>query len=131
MLCDRTVVRRLTHLIVLAAFIFSCGGQWYLLQGVAWANMIRQYSGVVPLAQAVHMTFSGQYPCSLCKAIAEEKESENAKFALIKKQEKKIVSLSVEFARPLKNFISFRFVSSEQFFQTRVDSPPTPPPRFA
>ena len=67
-------MRRLTHLVVLVAFIFSCGGQWVVLQGLAWANMVREYSEVVPLQQAVKMTLSGEYPCPLCKAIAEKKQ---------------------------------------------------------
>jgi hypothetical protein len=66
-------MRRLTHLLVLAAFIFSCGGQWAAFQAIAWANMIREYSEMVPLTQAVQMTFSGRYPCAICKAIAQER----------------------------------------------------------
>src|SRR5271155_1916960 len=72
-------MRRLTHFIVLAAFIFSCGGQWYALQCIAWVKMISDYSQMVPLSQAVSMTFSGQYPCAICKALAEKKNSENQK----------------------------------------------------
>ena len=53
-------MRRLTHLIVLAAFIFSCGGHWYLLQGIAWIKMIRDYSQFVPVNEAVSMTLSGK-----------------------------------------------------------------------
>ena len=63
-------MRRLTLLVVLVAFIFSCGGQWPVLQCIAWVNMVREYSEIVPLAKAVEMTFSGQNPCAICKAIA-------------------------------------------------------------
>ncbi len=56
-------MRRLTFFTVLVAFVFSCGGQWPVLQGVAWANMVREYSEAVPFTQAVQMTFSG--PVSL------------------------------------------------------------------
>ncbi len=57
-------MRRLTHFIVLAAFVFSLGGHWYLLQGLAWVNMVREYSQMVPLTQAVEMTLSGNRPKS-------------------------------------------------------------------
>ena len=72
-------MRRLTHLVVLLAFVFSCGGQWAAIQCVAWANMIRDYSQMVPLAQAMKMTFSGDYPCAICKALAEKKNSDQQK----------------------------------------------------
>src|SRR5476649_2915270 len=82
-------MRRLTHLFVLAAFIFSCGGQWYALQCVAWVKMIHDYSQMVPFTEAVSMTFSGKYPCAICQAIAEKKQSENNKVCSIEKYEKK------------------------------------------
>ena len=63
-------MKRLTHLIVLAAFIFSCGGHWYLLQGIAWVKMVQDYAQFVPVAEAVSMTLSGKYPCAICQAIA-------------------------------------------------------------
>ncbi len=83
-LCDTMRMRRITCAIILAAFVFSCGGNWAVLQGIAWANMIREYSEVVPLAQAVQMTLSGEYPCVMCKAIAEKKSSEQQKSLTLK-----------------------------------------------
>ena len=124
-------MRRVTFLVVLVAFVFSCGGQWVVLQGVAWANMIREYSEMVPFSQAVHMTFSGQYPCAICKAIAEKKEQENAKLAFLFKQETKMISTGLEV--PALRFASSpqTFLVRKAFFQTRSEAPPTPPPRFA
>ena len=124
-------MRRLTLFVVLVAFTFSCGGQWPVLQGVAWANMIREYSEMVPLSQAVQMTFSGQYPCPLCKAIAEKKQEENTKFAATFKHEKKLFSHGfVVEARSIAVSPQI-FAIREPFFQTRSEAPPTPPPRFA
>jgi hypothetical protein len=124
-------MRRVTFLVVLVAFVFSCGGQWVVLQGIAWANMIREYSGMVPIAQAVQMTFSGQYPCALCKAIAEKKEQDNAKLAFLFKQEKQFLPPSLEVPSPRITPSPLTFGVREVFFQTRSDVPPTPPPRFA
>ncbi len=55
-------MRRLAYIIVLGAFFFSSGGHWYLLQRIAWINMIRSYAEVVPLSEAVRMTFSDEHP---------------------------------------------------------------------
>jgi len=124
-------MRRITLLVVLVAFTFSCGGQWPVLQCVAWANMIREYSEMVPLTQAVQMTFSGQYPCSMCKAIAEKKHEENTKIAVMYKHEKKVVSPLLSFKRRTVTVSAQTFVSREQFFEFRSEAPPTPPPRLA
>jgi hypothetical protein len=124
-------MRRLTLLVVLVAFTFSCGGQWPILQCVAWANMIREYSQVVPLTQAVQMTFSGQYPCTLCKVIAEKKQSENDRIAFLFQHEKKIFCPGFNIAARLPAVVPPQFALIDSLFQTRTEAPPTPPPRLA
>jgi hypothetical protein len=123
------VMRRLTHILVLAAFVFSCGGQWYVLQCVAWVKMLHDYSQMVPFAEAVGMTFSGQYPCEICKAIAEKKQSENDKICSLEKYEKKFFPpIAVVLARPKGT--PFRYADYLSFLQVRSEPPPTPPPRL-
>jgi hypothetical protein len=124
-------MRRLTLLAVLVAFVFSCGGQWYVLQGIAWVNMIREYSQMVPFSQAVEMTLSGQYPCSICKAIAEKQRDENAKMASLDKLEKKALSPGFAWRQPERPADIFHFAAHSQFLVTRSDAPPVPPPRCA
>ena len=123
-------MRRLTHLVVLAAFIFSCGGQWYALQGVAWIKMLHDYAQVVPFTEAVSMTFSGQYPCEICKAIAEKKQSENDKICSVEKIEKKFFP-PVAVALTRLDAVSFQYADHPSFLQVRTEPPPTPPPRLA
>ena len=122
------VMRRLTHLIVLVAFVFSYGGQWGVLQCFAWANMIRDYSQMVPLTQAVQMTFSGEYPCPICKAIAEKKSSEQQKALTLEKYEKKF-PLPVPIALAIPKVSTFQYGDCLVFFRSRVETPLTPPPR--
>ena len=123
-------MRRLTHIIVLVAFIFSCGGQWYVLQCIAWVNMLHDYAQMVPFTKAVSMTFSGKYPCEICKALAEKKQSENDKIYSLDKYEKK-------FFPPNATAVAERLATSFQYpafvssLSVRVESPPTPPPRQA
>ena len=121
-------MRRLTHLIVLVAFLFSCGGQWAAFQVIAWGNMIREYSEMVPLAQAVQMTFSGQYPCAICKAIAERKSAEQQKALTLLKAEKKF-PLPVVVALVPRKITGVVYLDPVFVFSSRVESPPTPPPR--
>ena len=123
-------MRRLTQSLVLAAFMFSCGGHWCVLQGVAWIGMIHQYSQVVPLAEAVSMTFSGKYPCALCKAIAEKKESERLQLCAVEKYEKKFFS-PVVVPRTDLLVVPLQYPDYLISLQIRTEPPPTPPPRFA
>jgi hypothetical protein len=127
-LCDIIRMRRLTHWIILVAFVFSCGGQWGAFQVIAWGNMIREYSEMVPLAQAVQMTFSGQYPCAICKAIAERKSAEQQKEVSLLKAEKKFpLPVVVALAPPMITDVAY--FEPVFAFSSRVESPPTPPPR--
>jgi len=121
-------MRRLTHIIVLAAFVFSCGGQWYVLQCVAWVKMLHDYAQMVPFTEAVSMTFSGHYPCEICKAIAEKKQSENDKICSLEKYEKKFFP-PVEVALVQPVVASFQYGEHLNSLQTRSEPPPTPPPR--
>jgi hypothetical protein len=123
-------MRRLTHLVVLAAFIFSCGGQWYALQCVAWINMIHDYSQVVPFTEAVGMTFSGKYPCAMCKALAEKKQQQNDKIASVDKDAKKFFARAAdEVEGPLA--AALQYPDFRNALQTRAEAPPSPPPRSA
>jgi hypothetical protein len=121
-------MRRLTHFIVLAAFVFSLGGHWYLLQGIAWVNMVREYSQMVPFTTAVSMTLSGQYPCPICKAIAEKKNSEQEKTIVLDKYDKKFCPpVAVAFtAPPVSDFTHATVTNS---LRPWSEPPPTPPPR--
>ena len=123
-------MRRGAVLLVLVAFIFSSGGQWTVLQCMAWANMVREYSQVVPLGQAVQMTFSGQYPCALCKAIADKRSSDDTKAFTQSKQDKPIVAPGFTF-RPRLTVDAPAFPAGrDPFLQFRIEAPPVPPPRL-
>jgi hypothetical protein len=128
--CQTLSMRRLTHIVVLAAFVFSCGGQWYALQCVAWVKMLHDYSQMVPFTQAVSMTFSGQYPCEICKALAEKKQAENDKICSLSKYDKKFFP-PVAAELPLRIATSIHYAVYLSSLQFLTEPPPTPPPRQA
>jgi hypothetical protein len=123
-------MRRGTVIVVLVAFLFSCGGQWTVLQCVAWANMIREYSQVVPLGEAVKMTFSGRYPCAMCKAIADRKNSENSKACTLAKYDKAIVAPGFTLRTRAGDEAPAFAIGRQKNLQFRVEAPPVPPPRL-
>lgn len=85
---------------------------------------------MVPFTEAVSMTFSGKYPCSMCKAIAKKKSSEQQKTLSVEKFDKKLFSLDT----PSTSFLYFSNFSypnvAGSFHPERNDSPPIPPPRL-
>lgn len=81
--------RRLLGCIVMTAALFlSVGGHLALLQGVAWATMIRDYSRTGSVTAAMEKTFDGKHPCAMCKKIAAQR-SHDEKAPVTVKAEKK------------------------------------------
>jgi len=88
-------VRRLIGCIVMMAALFlSAGGHLALLQGVAWATMIRDYSHAGSMTAALEKTFDGKHPCPLCKRITAERSHEQKAPATVKAEKKAEVFLS-------------------------------------
>jgi hypothetical protein len=54
------------------------GGQWLMLQSVAWLNMVRDYSQSSTLSRALAKTFDGNHPCPLCRFIQKEKSAQHS-----------------------------------------------------
>ena len=123
---------RILGLFFMAMAIFSlAGGHWALLQGVAWANMIHEYSAHDSLQAAIGKTFSGNYRCSLCKKIAEAKQKEKKSTAALDISQKiKISFWSNTSAKPI---LSARAGCYPQIISSHYrglsEEPPTQPPR--
>ena len=110
--------------------VLAVGGHWVILQSVAWVRMTVSFSQVAPLDQALKMTFGGEHPCSLCKAVKEGKQSE-------RETERRAID------RKLDWFFPERFLVIHQPIQrppalaaaepilSRKEAPPRPPPKVA
>lgn len=70
------LVRRLGCVMMAMALFLVAGGHWAMLQGVAWATMMKDFSRAGSLTQAVGKTFDGKHPCAMCKRIAAARTSE-------------------------------------------------------
>jgi len=60
------VRRRISIIALCLAWLCANGTIWNVVQVVAWAKMFRDYSQVMPVAQALQITFDGSAPCELC-----------------------------------------------------------------
>lgn len=82
------IIRSTCSLLMAAALFLSVGGHLALLQGVAWATMIRDYSRTGSVTAAVEKTFDGKHPCAMCKKIAAQRAHEEKAPVTVKVEKK-------------------------------------------
>ena len=70
------MARRLAILICALAVFQVLGGPLAALQTIAWVRMAVTYSHDDGVGAGIAKTFDGEHMCSLCKAIAKKRESE-------------------------------------------------------
>jgi hypothetical protein len=74
------MLHRLTKALVVLALTVSLSAPWTFLQSIAWTGMLYSYTKEAGFSRAVSMTFDGEHPCPLCKAIekgrAQEREQD-------------------------------------------------------
>ena len=119
-------------LICLALFGLA-GGHWAVLQAIAWAQMLRDYSKNSPITEAIAKTFSGRSPCGMCTKISEERQKEEraptaAKFD--KKAEVFLAAMCDALKRPESDDYSY-LDPDENAPIERSEAPPAPVPIFA
>jgi hypothetical protein len=69
-------VRFVRFIFVFGALLHLGGGHWGVLQGIAWAKMLVEYSQADGLRDGIVKTFDGEHPCEMCKSISKGRESE-------------------------------------------------------
>lgn len=130
-----SVLRKLGLLFAALALFSVAGGHWAVLQTVAWAGMLHDYTQRTgSVAMAVEQSFDGHHPCKLCREIASAKAREHKEIpdAPKTKDDAKAKALVAEsLLRPFVRTVAgiyFPTVGSDSM-ASRTDQPPTPPPR--
>lgn len=67
------VRRTLSTTCLLLAWLCANGAVWNVVQVVAWAKMFDTYSQMMPVGDALELTFDGSAPCTMC-SIAQDAE---------------------------------------------------------
>jgi hypothetical protein len=126
------VFHRLGLIFTILAVFAMGGGHWAVLQGIAWTGMLIKYTQEVPVVTAVKKTFSGDAPCSMCKAIAEKRSEENHSPANISQQKLgDIFLVGFEELLPERPWRDFSYPCSAGSAMTpRFQTPPSPVPIF-
>ncbi len=122
------VVTRLSKLCLIVVLVTITGANWALLQTVAWTSMLADNLRTWSLAESVTRTFDGDYPCPLCRAIAEAKKSEKKTAVLTSSQKMEFPPLAEGLAL-IQPSHSFHFPQIDSFAGLPRQKPPFPPPR--
>jgi hypothetical protein len=118
------------HLTIIFCALYLSGAHWALMQAGAWTGMIIARSQNSSFVSAVKSTFSGEKPCSMCKAVAKghADESKPTAPAAQKMPEAKMIAMIVsELPPPALSGV----MEWQQFLEhgtVRTDAPPNPPP---
>ena len=128
---------RLLRLIpVLFICLFLTGGHYGMLQCVAWAGMLWNYSEQDGLAQGARDTFSGDKPCCLCEAIAEAQQGDSESQEPIQRiQVDKLKNLQCPQTVLLKapvavDLPSHTYPEFHRVWNSHFEAPLSPPPRL-
>lgn len=119
---------RLGRLLLVVAVCLSLGGHWVALQTVAWTGMIVTYAQSMSVGQAMALTFGGEHPCGLCKAVeaGQQQEKKPDTLLVVKKGEVVLVVGQAWYPRlVMTNDVG----GGECFAPAFRAAPPTPPPR--
>jgi hypothetical protein len=77
---------------LIGTLFVSLGGHLAVMQTIAWAGMLRDFSRTESIADAAKKTFDGDHPCPMCKVVRESKKQEEKK-PLLKSESKMEVAL--------------------------------------
>ncbi len=113
------------------AMFSVAGGHWAILQTVAWARMLQDYSRGASLPVAITKTFNGKNPCGLCLKVEEGRKKEKAP-ATFKADKKTEGFLCAENPAPQSRLPrDFSYPPAVQLACIgRSNAPPSPPPRL-
>lgn len=129
----RRVRRTLSTTALLLAWLCANGAVWNVVQVVAWAKMFQEYSQVMPVADALELTFDGSAPCDLCTIAQSNQDAAQQQLptdASLGGGQEKIV-LIADFA-PAPVLVAPDYVWPGLVHEaglTRTTAVPVPPPR--
>jgi hypothetical protein len=128
--CRRKLTRAVGFPLICLAMFSLAGGHWAVLQTIAWARMLQEYSREATFALALKKTFGGEYPCNLCRKVEEGRQKEEKAPATAKAEKKAEVFLFaggvVAKAPPVQD-ASYPF-PADVSVSLRFDPPPSPIP---
>ena len=122
--------RQLFQWLVAGTLILTVGGEWAVLQSVAWVGMAVSYSQKTSFQEALQKTFDGQHPCKLCKVVEAGRKAEKHQQAQSPPVKFEFILAGQRLALyppPLARVVPPLSATPAGW----AEAPPTPPPNFA
>lgn len=125
--------RTLSTTCLLLAWLCANGAVWNVVQVVAWAKMFHTYSQMMPVTDALELTFDGSAPCEMCtiaQAGQDTARKQLPRDAALGGGEEKI--LFVSDCAPAAVLVAPDFSWPGLVHEaglTRIEAVPVPPPR--
>jgi hypothetical protein len=118
-------------LLSLVLLLSLSGAHWWLLQSLAWSQMLVTYSARSGLIKGVEETFDGDHPCRMCKAIKQARESTASQPASLAPTQKSADVLGLPPEIPVRETrLAFSLPENrDQDAASFRAPPPVPPPR--
>ena len=126
-----TPTKKIASLFVSLTLFIIVGGPWTVLQTIAWAKMVVDYSRDNPVSESISKTFDGNHPCGMCEKISKVRSEEQKSPALvfqIKKEGPFITLKGISLKLPIETKTMAFSVLSVTYQSVRFE-PPTPVPR--
>jgi hypothetical protein len=125
------MLHRTARILIVAALMFSIGLHWVVLQSVAWAGMLVNYTvqeGSV--ITGMSQTFDDEHPCPLCLTIKKGKQSEKKETRQADPKQKIDLALTFQ-GRVILTGPTPTLLPLPDFphGMVRRTKPPSPPPR--
>ena len=133
----RVLKKCFQFLLCAVASVHLIGGQWGVLQVVAWSKMLRSYTQEKGLVEGVKDTFDGDHPCPLCHHIEKAQQEEQKQNPVpVKELEKLVKWFSAAPGQTGELALKWSHETARQVFSAPPQSqgqwsgrPPFPPPR--
>src|SRR4051794_30559996 len=127
-------LQRLAHRFVLVALLIALGLSPVLMQTVAWARMLVDYSRSSTFPTAVAMTFDGDHPCELCQKVQNaQKEGQTDRKPQALHSTREIVFFHEAGVMRMAPLVTMTQAQGREHdlatLITRDQKPPLPPPR--
>ena len=119
-----------SKLVIALCLTLVLGGHWFLVQSIAWGNMVWDFSRQLPIESAVLKAFSGESPCDICKFVASGKQSEK-KQGLAKADTKIDLLRTQASVNLMPPKVACDEIRTHVLDETLRPPPDSPPPRLA
>jgi hypothetical protein len=121
---------QLTKILMLVAWLLATGSHWDVVQVFAWGRMLAHNARVLPLRDALELTFSAQGRCQVCLTVQDNRPAAGEEAAAVSLLAKEPLVFQTVTGVVVAPPTSAAWIEGATSWLTHDrTAPPTPPPR--